>query len=212
MVPIKSRKPEVSVKPATYTQRTSKKTWLVIVALVIAIWPNWLTSAQKRVPSRKAATPAQWYRFIGPDGDFSLAFPAKPEPFESEAEGPVTSIRQYHLSTKEGRYFSVNFQDMGGDPLSPDANEFGPMNDAMVTSAARERGEKVVQVHRLSKNVFEMEVWQAIKNTGNKLHRIDHAILRHGRLYTLACGSLIDNKEVDKAICQKFFDSIRFLK
>lgn len=63
-----------------------------------------------------------------------------------------------------------------------------------------------------AKNIFAIEVWQPVKDTPNKLHRLDHAILRRGRLYTLGCGSLIDNKEVDRAVCRKFFKSIRFTK
>jgi hypothetical protein len=54
-----------------------------------------------------------WYTFIGPDGEFSLAFPAKPERSNSDAEGPVTSIRQYQVSAKAGNHFSINRQDVG---------------------------------------------------------------------------------------------------
>ena len=101
---------------------------------------------------------------------------------------------------------------MGGDPRSRDANEFGLEDESVAAVAARDRGERVVQVHRVAKNIIEMEVWQPVKDTPNKLHRLDHAILRRGRLYTLGCGSLIDNKEVDRAVCRKFFNSLRFIK
>jgi hypothetical protein len=193
---------------------TRKRKLLLISILILTVAPNWVTSGQRRTSSRKpnTATPVGWYSFTGPDGDFSLAFPAKPQPFESDVEGPVTTIRHYHLSTKDGKYFSVNIQDVGGDPRSRDANQFDPDNESKVAIAARERGERVVQVHRLAKNIFEMEVWQPVKDSANKLHRLDHAILHRGRLYTLGCGSLIDNKEVDKTICRKFFKSIRFIK
>lgn len=189
-----------------------KPTLLLMYVLIIAVAPNWLATAQRRGSSREAAKPIKWYTFKGPDGDFSLAFPAKPEPFETSAEGPVTMIRTYHLSTKDGQYFSVNFQDLGGDPLSRDGNEFGPNDENKVAVAARERGERVIQVHRLAKNVIDMEVWQPVKDSTDKLHRWDHAILHRARLYTLGCGSLVNNKEVDKAVCRKFFSSIRFLK
>jgi hypothetical protein len=198
---IKSGAQALISKPATL---------LLINLLIIAVASSSL--AQRRDTSRKAATHVEWYRFTGPDGDFSLAFPAKPEPFESDAEGPVTMIRTYHLSTKDGQYFSVNFQDLGGDPLSRDGNEFGPNDENKVAVAARERGERVIQVHRLAKNVIDMEVWQPVKDSTDKLHRWDHAILHRARLYTLGCGSLINNKQVDKAVCRKFFSSIRFVK
>jgi hypothetical protein len=193
---------------------TRKSTLLLISILILTVAPKWVAFGQRRTSSRKSntTTPVGWYSFTGPEGDFSLAFPAKPQPFESDIEGPVTTIRHYHLSTKDGKYFSVNIQDMGGDPRSRDANEFDPDNEGIVAVAARERGERVVQVHRLAKNIFEMEVWQPVKDTQEKLHRLDHAILRRGRMYTLGCGSLIDNKEVDKSTCRKFFNSIRFTK
>jgi hypothetical protein len=192
-----------------------KATLLLVYFLIITAAPSWLAIAQKRGSSRplnKPLTPSGWYMFKGPDGDFSLAFPSEPAPYESDVEGPVTIIRHYHLSTKDGKYFSVNIQDTGGNPRSRDANEFDQNNEATVSLAARERGERVVQVHRLAKNIFEMEVWQPVKDSANKLNRLDHAILHRGRLYTLGCGSLIDNKEVDKTICRKFFKSIRFIK
>jgi hypothetical protein len=193
----------------------SKAALLLVYFLIITAAPSWIAIAQKRGSSRplnKPSTPSGWYMFKGPDGDFSLAFPSKPAPYESDVEGPVTTIRHYQLSTKDGKYFSVNIQDMGGDPLSRDANEFDQNNESVVAVAARDRGERVVQVHRLAKNIFEMEVWQPIKDTPNRLHRLDYAILRRGRMYTLGCGSLIDNKEVDRAVCRKFFKSIRFIK
>jgi hypothetical protein len=188
---------------------------LIVLILIITVAPNWLSTAQRRGSSRSPktrATIAGWYTFIGPDGDFSLAFPAKPERFNSDVEGPVTSIRHYQVSTKAGNHFSINLQDVGGDPRSRDANEFGQEDDIVAAAAARDRGERVVQVHRVAKNIIDMEVWQPVKDTPNKMHRLDHAILRRGRLYTLGCGSLIDNKEVDRAVCRKFFNSMRFIK
>lgn len=193
----------------------SRKTALLVIPiLIITVATNWLAVAQRRGTSRtptKRATVAGWYTFIGPDGDFSLAFPAKPERSNSDAEGPVTSIRQYQVSTKTGNHFSINLQDVGGDPRSRDANEFGQEDEIVAAGAARDRGESVVQVHRVAKNIIEMEVWQPVKDTPNRLHRLDHAILRRGRLYTLGCGSLMDNKEVDKSTCRKFFNSMRFM-
>lgn len=192
-----------------------KITLLLFYLLLIAVAPHYLAIAQRRDSSRisnRSATPAGWYIFKGPDGDFTLAFPAKPEPFESGIEGPVTSIRHYQVSTKDGKHFSINIQDVGGEPRSRDANEFGQKDEIIAAAAARDRGERVVQVHRVAKNTIEMEIWQPAKGTQDKLHRLDHAIVHRGRLYTLGCGSLIDNKEVDKAVCRKFFNSMRFTK
>lgn len=183
---------------------------LVVISLfVISFAVDRRTIAQRKSSSNKRATQT-WYVFTGPDGDFSLAFPAKPQPFESPMQGPVTIIRQYHLSTSDGKYFSVNFQDIGGDPLSRDANEFETKGEVLISNAARQRGETVIQVHRLAKNTIELELWQPGKDTTEKFHRIDHAIVHRARVYTLSCGSLINNKDADKATCRKFFNSIRF--
>lgn len=189
-----------------------RKTSLILISLlIISFAVDWRMSAQRKSPSTKHIAQA-WYTFHGPEGEFSLAFPAKPLPFESPVEGPVTMIRHYHLSTSDGKYFSVNFQDIGGDPLSRDANEFGAQDEVLASAAARQRGESVIQVHRLAKNTIELEVWQPGKDTTERFHRIDHAIVHRARVYTLSCGSLIDNKNAGKATCQKFFNSIRFRK
>ena len=47
----------------------------------------------------------------------------------------MTSIRQYEVSTKAGNHFSINLQDVGGDPRSRNANEFG-QEDEIVAAAA----------------------------------------------------------------------------
>ena len=192
--------------------RACKYTLTVLHIFLIAVSLNLRTTAQQQNSSTKRATPPAWYIFTGPDGDFSLAFPAKPVLYKAEAEGPVTTIRHYQLSTKDGEYFSVNFQDMGGDPTSREANTFGAKAELFVSAAARERGERVIQVHRLATHILEVEVWQPDKDTKEWLHRLDHFIVHHARVYTLGCGSLIYNKEVEKPTCRKFFNSIRFTK
>jgi len=186
-----------------------RETSLILISLFVISFAVERTIAQQKSPSNKRAA-QPWYLFTGPDGEFSLAFPAKPLPFESPGEGPVTVIRHYHLSTSDGKYFSVNFQDIGGDPPSRDANEFGTKDEVLISDAARQRGESVIQVHRLAKNTIELQVWQSGKDTTERFHRIDHAIVHRARIYTLSCGSLINNKDADKAACKKFFNSIRF--
>jgi len=189
----------------------SKTTLILFHIFLIAVALDLRTTAQQQRSSTKRPTSA-WYIFTGPDGDFSLAFPAKPLPFESEADGPVTMMRHYHLSTIDGKYFSVNFQDTGGDPTSRDANKFDAKAEVLISFAARERGERVIQVHRLAKDIVEMEVWQPTKDHKEWLNRLDYTILHRARVYTLGCGSLINNKRIDKPTCRKFFNSIRFTR
>jgi hypothetical protein len=84
---------------------TRKSKLLLISILILTVAPNWVAFGQRRTSSRKpnTATPVGWYPFTVPDGDFSLAFPAKPQPFESDIEGPVTTIRHYDLPQKTAR-------------------------------------------------------------------------------------------------------------
>jgi hypothetical protein len=185
--------------------------WMAVIFLITAAASR-STVAQKRRSARATNSIAfpGWQIFTSPDGDFTLTFPGKPEPFEHDVQGPVTAIRAYNLYTKDGLIFSVNFQDIGGDPGAAENNNFGPDHERIVANAARERGERVMQVRRLAKNVYEMEIRQTLKDTGANIQRLERSILRRGRVYTLGCGSLINNKEVERSVCRKFFNSMRF--
>ena len=109
-------------------------------------------------------------------------------------------------------HFSVNFQDIGGDPRARRNNENDPMAEEMMTNAARQRGERVVQVHRIAKNIIEMELWQTALGTGDNINYLTRNIVHRARIYTLGCGSVINNIEVNKTICRRFFNSIRLTR
>lgn len=193
----------------------SRQHFVLKIALVslqvtlVLVTADFRTDAQHRRAPTKQPTPTPWYTFLGPDGDFSLAFPAKPAPSHAESEEPVTSIRHYDLSTKDGKYFSVNVNDVGGEPRSVAANEFETDGELDIAAAARRRGETVNKISRLSKNTIEMEVWQPAGDA-QKLHRIDRYIIRHSRVYTLGCGSLVNRQPVNTSMCRRFFNSIQF--
>lgn len=171
------------------------------------------TAAQRHRPTRRSTRPAasQWYTFTSPDEDFTLDFPLKPKR-EREDQGPITLIRTYGLNTKDGMRFSVNFQDVGGDPQSWRSNEFSPNHEEEVAAAARSDGRRMVQIHRLAKNIIEMEYRLTLAETSTDINYLERTILRRGRVYSLACGLVIDGGEVDKSICRKFFNSMRFLR
>lgn len=152
----------------------------------------------------------KWYTFTSPDGDFRLAFPQKPSP-QAISDGPVTIIRSFEATMKDGMTFSINFQDMGGDPQSRENNEWERRLEELLTTADRQRGLRVVQIHRLKKNVVEAEIWQTIPEAGANVNYLRRSILRRGRIYTLACGSVINGRTVDKPVCQRFFNSFRFM-
>jgi len=108
--------------------------------------------------------------------------------------------------------FSVNFHDVGGDPQARENNEFRQDQEELLSAADREGGIRVVQTHRLAKNVIESEVWQTVPEPADAdINYLRRSILRQGRVYTLACGWLINRKAVDKPTCAKFFNSMRFM-
>lgn len=194
-----------------------KKRLAVVSIIIISLWS--LTSVWQSASAQgrrgfgrnKAQATDRWYTFIGPDGDFTLAFPRKPNR-EQDTQGLVTLIRAYAVMTETGMHFSVNFQDLGGDPRSRRNNEYDLTAEEMMADAARDRGERVVQIHRVGRNIIDMELWQTVRGTGNNINYWTRNIVRRGRAYTLGCGSLINNQEVNKSICRRFFNSMRFTR
>lgn len=189
----------------------------ILLIVVGCLWI--LTSGTPEAPgqgrgrsaSNRSVVTGHWYIFKGPDGEFTLTFPTKPHR-EPDGQGPTTIIRSYALNTANGMRFSVNMQDAGGNPDARSNNEWGPDHETMVAAAARQNGERVVQIHRVSKNVVELELWQTVQQNGANINYLRRDILRRGRVYSLGCGSVIDGRPVDKSICRRFFNSMRFLR
>jgi len=179
-----------------------------IIVLVIGLFTVQVTS-QRRKKSLSRSIPESWYLFTSPDRDFTLRFPQEPKR-EPDAQGPTTMMRSYALNTEQGMRFSINFQDLGGDPRAAQNNEWASDVEQMTTQAARNRGERVVQIHRPAKNVIEMESWQTVPQTGANQNYLSRSILRRGRVYSLGCGSLVNNEVANQVICRRFFNSIRF--
>jgi hypothetical protein len=187
-----------------------------VTLLLLAIASMTCLAAQIVPQSKKADTHGRrsagsWYVFTGPEGEFTLSFPKRPGR-EADSEGQVTLIRTYDAVTDDGMYFSINFQDIGGDPRATENNTWASFLEPMVTEAARNRGERVVQVHRLARNVVELELWQTIQPSGTTQNTLQRSILRRSRIYTLGCASFINGKEVNRSICRRFFQSLRFIK
>jgi hypothetical protein len=167
-----------------------------------------LAQRQNRTKRYVRRVSDKWYKFTGPDGDFTLSLPAKPTR-EPDGQGPTTVIRAYGLTTQTGMQFSVVFQDVGGNPSARSNNEWGAGQEQQVAAAARNNGERVIQIHRLSKNVIELELRQLVPQTGVDLNYLRRDILRRGRTYTLGCGS-VNGNDMNKSICRRFFESMRF--
>lgn len=174
------------------------------------------TPAQRHLAGQEKTGPASsrrraddWLTFRGPDGDFTLKFPQKPK-LQEVAQGPATLIRSYAVTTQDGINFSINFHDIGGDPRSRENNEWSRELEEIMAAADRNQNIKVIQTHRLAKNVIEAEVLQALAESGSNINYLRRSILRRARVYTLACGPVINNKKVDRPLCERFFNSIRF--
>jgi hypothetical protein len=183
----------------------------IIISLTAPVQIDLRASAQRRETSRRALATARWYTFTSPDGDFRIDFPRKPDR-EEDAQGLVTTIRTYGVTVENGMRFSINFQDIGGDPRSRQNNEWASNHEGEVAAAARNNGERVVQIHRLAKNIIEIELWQTVEQTGASINYMRRDILHRGRVYSLGCGYVISGKEVNKSTCRRFFNSMRFLK
>jgi hypothetical protein len=182
---------------------------LLAIASMTCLAARILPQTKKADTHGRSAGP--WYLFTGPEGEFTLSFPKQPSR-EADSEGQVTLIRTYDAVTDDGMYFSINFQDIGGDPRATENNTWASFLEPMVTDAARNRGERVVQVHRLARNVVELELWQTIQPSGTTQNTLQRSILRRSRIYTLGCSSFINGKEVNRSICRRFFQSLRFIK
>ena len=211
-----AKSPRIENRKNNYVRSMEKV--LPLLFLAICFEPvhaslTYYASAHLQVRSApdKTRTTTRWYRFTSPDGEFTLLFPHKPtrEPDES---GILTLIRVYAANTDSGMRFSINFQDIGGNPSAAHNNEWGPNDEEIVTQAARQNGQRVVQIHRVAKNILELELWQTVRQTGANINYLRRDVLRRGRVYSLGCGSLVKDKLVDKGICRRFFNSMRFTK
>ncbi|MDT5124147.1 MAG: hypothetical protein QOC96_3629 [Acidobacteriota bacterium] len=131
---------------------------LAVILTIISLWDlaavRQPAAAQVQRGSERSTTPVagQWYTFTGPDGDFTLAFPRKPNR-EQDTQGVVTLIRAYSITIESGMHFSINFQDLGGDPRARRNNEYDQTTEEMMADAARDRGERVVQIHRRARSL-----------------------------------------------------------
>src|SRR6185312_964260 len=167
-------------------------------------------NAQKAGAKKSGARTGRWFIFKGPDGDFTLSFPGRPGREQQVDQGTITIVRAFGLTTLGGNHYSVNFNDIGGDPNARENNEWAKNTEELLAAEDRKAGSRVMQIHRLEKNVIETELLESDPSTGAQINYLRRSILRRARVYTLACSSLNNDKELDKSVCQKFFASLRF--
>jgi hypothetical protein len=124
-------------------------------------------NAQKARAKGSGARTVRWFTFKGPDGDFTLSFPGRPGPEQQVDQGTITIVRAFGLTTVEGNHYSVNFNDIGGDPNARENNEWANNTEELLAAADRKAGSRVVQIHRLEKNVIETELLESDPGTGS---------------------------------------------
>lgn len=181
-----------------------------LLAAAILIQPS-IGTAQKRKVSKQPQTKAdRWYVLVGPDGDFTLSFPEKPNR-EADEPGPDSIFKSYGLNTQNGMRFSINFSQLPADPTLPPVNQWTDEVERRLLADDRENKRHVVSTRRIGKNTFEAEIWDASNNSGESLNYLRQTIFRLGRVYTLLCGSLILGRRVDKSTCRRFFNSMHFI-
>ena len=170
------------------------------------------TPAQQHDGGAVKRSPAgRWYTFTGPEGDFRVELPGRPLRGE-DAPGPVTTLRSFELTTEDGMMFTVGLQDAGGDPRSRENNVLLPEFERPTIEQARAEGREVIQTRRLGRSSWELELRWREPAKGARMHAIIRQTLRRGRLYHLGCASVVDGKDVNRAVCNRFFRSLRFMR
>jgi len=198
--------------PSHLTETSSGNNRSSALRPVFASLKSYSPTAQKARAKRSVPGTARWFTFKGPDGDFTLSFPGRPGPEQQADQGAITIVRAFGLTTIGGNHYSVNFNDIGGNPSARENNEWAKNTEELLADADRKAGSRVVQIHRLEKNVIETELLESDPATGAQINYLRRSILRRARVYTLACGSIVNGEAVDKPICLKFFASLRFTK
>lgn len=169
------------------------------------------SSAQHDGAAFKRSAAGRWQTFTGPEGDFRVELPGRPRRGE-DAPGPVTPLRSFELTTAGGTMFTIGLQDAGGDPRSRENNVLLPNFERPTIEQARAEGREVVRTRRLGQSSWEMELRWREPAKGARMHAVIRQTLRRGRLYHLGCASVVDGKDVNRAVCNRFFRSLRFTR
>lgn len=183
----------------------------VALALLVLGGEGHVTPAQKRtaVGEHGATASRDWQTFTGPDREFTLNFPGRLSR-AADDRGPVTAIRSYELTTRDGMDFVINFQDTDVGPSSREYGEWGVGFEAALADSMCGQGQRVVSRRRLAGNIVEDEAWKTVQETGAELKYLSRHVLRRGRTHLLTRLSLVDGREMDRPVCRRFFSSLRF--
>lgn len=197
------------------------KLWESLVSrtcLALLLLSSSTGQAQQRHSSRISRRPRppvskspgiKWYTFRGPDQDFTLDFPNPPKRMQ-DLPGAITITRQFALAT-ESYFLAISISDFGGAPDDPKSNDWGQWFEQDYAKLIREDGTRLLQFHRIAKNIYEVEGWTPASRTGSYQHFLSRNVLKDARHYRIGCNSLIIDQEVDKKLCRRFFNSFRII-
>jgi hypothetical protein len=159
------------------------------------------------VSSAARAAAAPWGTLTGPDGDFTVDFPA--EPRRDEFQGRVGSLARSYTVHMDTLMLVLASEDLGYGPGRPLADSISPAFEREVRAASKRDGWKIVRVQRLSRSAAEVEAWERSRDPKGYVHSIARTHIRNGRVYDLQCRSLHIGREVDRSTCNRFLSSFR---
>jgi hypothetical protein len=167
-------------------------------------------SPPQSAPTSVNLASVRWYVLKGPDQDFVVEFPIKPERV-ADTEAASGTSRGYILVWND-IMLHLLFMDTGLEPDSREGNQLPLDFRQQMLAQAREQGWTVLRSQLLRTNVYEQERWSPMKkNPSLRLHYIERNIVRYGRQYVLACSSIVPDVKANAEVCRRFFDSFRVI-
>jgi hypothetical protein len=167
-----------------------------------------------KVSSSSRASTGQWRTLVGPDRDFTVNYPIEPKRDEFRGKSSIGKagplIRRYSVLT-DSLLLVLSFQDLDYPPNSPFADRVASTYEQKMKEAARKDGWKIVRIKRLSKSIAETEAWERSRTPDGYVHSISRTVVRNGQVYDLQCRSMFIDKELDRAICNRFINSFRII-
>jgi hypothetical protein len=148
----------------------------------------------------------RWLKFSGPDGDFTVEFPAAPEhstiPTGSEGEGDL----ELYAAAIGGQVLSIGYHD---GPLQMNVTSRQSLN-ALAEGCrlyARAGGRKLVRVRALPGVVECLSTGRSLNPRYKTDRRLERTLVRGRRYYTLSVTSWTDS--IDMTSAARFFSSFR---
>jgi hypothetical protein len=159
------------------------------------------------VPAHELHAQARWQKFISPDGDFTINFPAKPA-YDS-ADDADRRIVRFSLTVND-HYLEVQYQDL---PLRVVTREqLAASLEGVKSSYLRNVGKsggKLIRLRELPEGGYQFDTVVPLHD-GTPAHGRTRVYVRGKRQYTISCNTWNEDG-LDESIASRFLDSFRFL-